>query len=130
VVLDLAARDLLNLGNHFTVGDHAVDRVLYRFEDLDFLFVCHVVPSPCCVCLIFGIYATDKLNATTEIDMSLKKRERGRPKGRVQDKQLLMRVTAEFLETVDKWRKEQPDELTRSDAIRRLVERGLKYRGK
>jgi hypothetical protein len=41
-----------------------------------------------------------------------------------------MRVTAEFLETVDKWRKEQPDVLTRSDAIRRLVERGLKYRGK
>jgi hypothetical protein len=133
----------LQLGEKLGAGEEAVFCLGHQFEDIgclnhvepvesfgEALLVCHVVPSLCCVCLIFGIYATDKLNATTEIDMSLKKRERGRPKGRVQDKQLLMRVTAEFLETVDKWRKEQPDVLTRSDAIRRLVERGLKYRGK
>jgi hypothetical protein len=36
-----------------------------------------------------------------------------------------MRVQPEFLAGVDSWRKGQPDAPSRSEAIRRLVERGL-----
>jgi hypothetical protein len=37
-----------------------------------------------------------------------------------------MRFTVDQLAAVDAWRREQPDLPSRSEAIRRLVERGLK----
>jgi hypothetical protein len=36
-----------------------------------------------------------------------------------------MRVAPDFLQTVDEWRLAQPDQPSRSEAIRRLVERGM-----
>jgi len=36
-----------------------------------------------------------------------------------------MRVSAEFLQTIDDWRDKQPDNPPRAEAIRRLVQRGL-----
>jgi hypothetical protein len=33
-----------------------------------------------------------------------------------------MRVSSQFLKNVDRWRKKQPDEPSRAEAIRRLVE--------
>jgi len=54
----------------------------------------------------------------------------GRPEGRVQDTQLQMRASADFIQAIDDWREQQPDQPPRSVAIRRLIERGLKYRGK
>jgi hypothetical protein len=53
----------------------------------------------------------------------------GRPPGRVQDRPFQMRASKEFLESVDKWRSKQPDKPSRAEAIRRLVERGLKAKG-
>jgi hypothetical protein len=57
---------------------------------------------------------------------TMAKKKRGRPPGRTQDRQLLMRVSAEFLENLDDWCAKQPDKPTRADAIRRFVERGIK----
>lgn len=37
-----------------------------------------------------------------------------------------MRVTPEFLATIDAWAEAQPDKPSRSEAIRRLVEEALK----
>ena len=37
-----------------------------------------------------------------------------------------MRVQPEFLDTIDAWREAQPDKPSRSEAIRQLVEVGLK----
>jgi hypothetical protein len=39
-----------------------------------------------------------------------------------------MRATAEFLKSIDKWRSKQGDKPSRAEAIRRLVELGLKAR--
>jgi hypothetical protein len=39
-----------------------------------------------------------------------------------------LRLTDEFLTQVDTWAEKQPDEPGRSEAIRRLVELGLKVR--
>jgi metal-responsive CopG/Arc/MetJ family transcriptional regulator len=50
----------------------------------------------------------------------------GRPPGKIQDSHLHMRVSDEFLKAVDKWRAKQEDLPSRSEAIRRLVEMGLK----
>jgi hypothetical protein len=52
----------------------------------------------------------------------------GRPPGRIQDRPFQMRVSEHFLEAVDKWRSKQDDEPSRAEAIRRLVEVGLKAR--
>jgi len=54
----------------------------------------------------------------------------GRPPGRIQDRPFQMRVSDKFLEAVDKWRAKQEDEPSRAEAIRRLVEAGLKAKGK
>ena len=54
----------------------------------------------------------------------------GRPPGRIQDRPFQMRVSENFLETVDKWRSKQDDEPSRAEAIRRLVEVGLKAKVK
>jgi len=37
-----------------------------------------------------------------------------------------MRASRAFLESLDKWRRQQPDLPSRAEAIRRLVELGLK----
>ena len=50
----------------------------------------------------------------------------GRPPGRIQDRPFQMRVSADFLKSVDKWRAKQDDTPSRAEAIRRLVELGLK----
>lgn len=52
--------------------------------------------------------------------------QRGRPPGRTHDRALQMRVSDEFLQTVDDWRRKQPDLPNRTEAIRRLVERGAR----
>jgi hypothetical protein len=49
------------------------------------------------------------------------KRGRGRPAGRTHDQQMQMRVSAEFLQTIDDWRSKQPDNPPRAEAIRRMV---------
>ena len=54
----------------------------------------------------------------------------GRPPGRIQDRPFQMRVSEKFLQAVDRWRRKQPDEPSRAEAIRRLVEAGLKVKGK
>jgi hypothetical protein len=41
-----------------------------------------------------------------------------------------MRASPEFLKSVDKWRATQEDKPSRAEAIRRLVELGLKATGK
>lgn len=43
----------------------------------------------------------------------------------VADKTYQMRVTDEFLRTIDEWRRQQPDIPPRAEAIRRLIELGL-----
>ena len=44
--------------------------------------------------------------------------------------QIGVRVDEEFLKQLDAWRKKQDDVPTRPEAIRRLVELGLKAKGK
>ncbi|MBP1297481.1 hypothetical protein JOH49_007234 [Bradyrhizobium elkanii] len=39
-----------------------------------------------------------------------------------------MRVSDEFLKAIDAWRRKQEDEPSRAEAIRRLVELGLKVK--
>ena len=54
----------------------------------------------------------------------------GRPPGRVQSQQFQMRVSDEFLKSVDKWRAKQDGKPSRAEAIRRLVELGLTVKAK
>jgi hypothetical protein len=44
--------------------------------------------------------------------------------------QIGVRVDSDFLKMVDEWRRKQDDVPTRPEAIRRLVELGLKAKGK
>lgn len=44
--------------------------------------------------------------------------------------QIGVRVDADFLKLIDEWRRKQDDVPTRPEAIRRLVELGLKAKGK
>jgi hypothetical protein len=54
----------------------------------------------------------------------------GRPPGRIQSVPFQMRASPTFLRSVDKWRAKQEDKPSRAEAIRRLVELGLKAKGK
>ncbi len=54
----------------------------------------------------------------------------GRPPGKIHDRILQMRVSDDFIEMVEQWANRQPDKPSRSEAIRRLVEIGLKARPK
>ena len=47
-----------------------------------------------------------------------------------QTERLEMRVSKDFLAMVDEWRRRQPDIPARAEAIRRLVELGLKAKRK
>jgi hypothetical protein len=49
----------------------------------------------------------------------------GRSKRGIQHRPFQMRVSDEFLKSVDKWRRDQPDRPSRAKAIRRLVEQSL-----
>jgi hypothetical protein len=41
------------------------------------------------------------------------------------DHQIQLRVSAGILRKIDQWRKKQPDIISRSEAIRRLIDLGL-----
>jgi hypothetical protein len=45
----------------------------------------------------------------------------GRPPGRIQDRSFQMRLSGEFLERLDEWRRKQPEPPSRAEAIRRLT---------
>lgn len=49
----------------------------------------------------------------------------GRPPGRIQHHPFQMRVSDKFLRSVDGWRLKQPDQPSRAEAIRRLVDQAL-----
>ena len=49
----------------------------------------------------------------------------GRPPGRIQLHPFQMRVSAAFLKLIDVWRLKQPDQPSRAEAIRRLVDMAL-----
>ena len=53
------------------------------------------------------------------------KKKTGRPPGAVHTHQLQTRVSADFLVKIDEWRRFQPDLPSRTEAIRRIVERFL-----
>jgi hypothetical protein len=61
---------------------------------------------------------------------SLDKRPRGRPSKRPQDRLFQMRVSEQFLRTVDEWRSYQTDLPSRAEAVRRLVELAAKIKKK
>jgi len=52
--------------------------------------------------------------------------EMARPTEDPKDATLQMRVSQSFLKTIDSWRRKQEDLPSRAEAIRRLVEIGLK----
>lgn len=52
------------------------------------------------------------------------KSKRGRP--RADTEQIGIRFSAEAIQRIDDWRRSEPDLPIRTEAIRRLVERGLK----
>ena len=49
-------------------------------------------------------------------------RPRGRPTKKPQDRPFQMRVSEDFLRTVDDWRRSEADLPSRAEAIRRMVE--------
>lgn len=53
------------------------------------------------------------------------KRPPGRPPGRKLGETLPLRLTPELMAGVDAWRESQADKPSRSEAIRRLVEKAL-----
>jgi hypothetical protein len=54
----------------------------------------------------------------------------GRPPGRIQSTPFQMRLSPEFLKSVDKWRAKQEDKPSRAEAVRRLVDAGLDATGR
>ena len=49
----------------------------------------------------------------------------GRPAGIRQGRPFQMRLSDDFIARLDAWRRRQPDLPTRTEAVRRLVERGM-----
>jgi len=62
--------------------------------------------------------------------MSNDRRARGRPAKLIQDRPFQMRVSEQFLRTVDDWRRTQVDLPSRAEAIRRMVELAAKMKKK
>jgi hypothetical protein len=62
--------------------------------------------------------------------MTNRKRPPGRPTTRPQDRLFQMRVSEQFLRMLDDWRRTQVDLPSRAEAIRRLVESGIRTRKK
>jgi hypothetical protein len=77
--------------------------------------------------MILGSY---RINVNTLNTKMTKKKSRGRPKGRAQDRPFQMRVSEGFLRTVDDWRRVQTDLPSRAEAIRRMVELAAKMKRK
>jgi hypothetical protein len=71
---------------------------------------------------------TDNCEAAPAVDTSIKK-ERGRPATGL-GVQIGARWPAEIVRKIDLWRKVEPGQPNRAKAIRRLVELGLKAKGK
>jgi hypothetical protein len=67
---------------------------------------------------------------TKMIKLTKRDRPRGRPTKRPQDRPFQMRVSEQFLRTVDDWRRCQIDLPSRAEAIRRLVELATKIKKK
>ena len=59
---------------------------------------------------------------------NVNKSKRGRPP--VESEAITVRMTAEFLKDLDSWRRKQDDLPGRPEAVRRLVEMGLKAKSK
>jgi hypothetical protein len=59
---------------------------------------------------------------------SAKKRKIGRPS--VDSEAVNVRITRDALQTIDDWRRKQEDLPGRPEAIRRLIELGLRAKGK
>ncbi len=59
---------------------------------------------------------------------NIKKSKRGRPP--VDSEAVTVRITVDALQNLDDWRRKQEDMPGRPEAIRRLVELGLKAKGK
>jgi hypothetical protein len=72
---------------------------------------------------IYEIYVNTEIAQMTN-------RPRGRPTKRPQDRPFQMRVSEEFLRTVDDWRRGQTDLPSRAEAIRRMVELAAKMKKK
>jgi hypothetical protein len=49
----------------------------------------------------------------------------GRPPGRIHGRPFQMRISDEFLASLDRWSRSQPDKPSRAEAIRQLVALGL-----
>jgi hypothetical protein len=64
---------------------------------------------------IYAIYVNTEYITMTN-------RPRGRPTKKAQDRPFQMRVSEDFLRTVDDWRRGQTDLPSRAEAIRRMVE--------
>ena len=62
------------------------------------------------------------------INSAKKSKRRGRPK--VESEPVNVRIIKSGLENIDAWRRTQEDLPSRPEAIRRLVELGLKAKGK
>jgi hypothetical protein len=56
----------------------------------------------------------------------IKRKKLGRPRTTGPGEQVVVRLHNPMLGAIDEWRAAQIDEPTRAEAIRRLVERGLK----
>jgi hypothetical protein len=67
---------------------------------------------------------------TYNAQMTGKHLPRGRPPRRIQDRPFQMRVSEQFLQTVDDWRRGQIDLPSRAEAIRRMVELAAKMKRK
>jgi hypothetical protein len=48
----------------------------------------------------------------------------------MKDQRIPVMMSAEEVEAIDEWRRKHPDLPSRSEAIRRLIELGLKVKGK
>ena len=53
----------------------------------------------------------------------------GRPPGRIQDRPFQMRLSSDFLDRLDHWRRKQPDSPSRAEAIRRITASMLQILG-
>jgi hypothetical protein len=71
------------------------------------------------------------LNVNTEHTAMPKTRQpRGRPRKKIQDRPFQMRISEQFLRTVDEWRRSETDIPSRTEAIRRMVEFAARARKK
>lgn len=84
-------------------------------------FIRFPFPLALSIILVYSVLMEDVNTKITEMPKKV-----GRPPGRSKDRPLNMRVDDEWVASIDEWRKRQPGEmLTRTAAIRRLVEQAL-----